>query len=52
MKNEYIEKYITMLKKSGDTEEIQKMIINKIYEDGFEDGKNETLAENNIGIYE
>jgi len=37
---EYADKYIKLINSANNDEELEK-IINKIYEDGFEDGINE-----------
>ena len=39
MNDEYLEKYIKAIKESKDEE--LKIILNKLYEDGFQDGYNE-----------
>jgi len=39
MNDEYLEKYIKAIKESTDEE--LKIILNKLYEDGFQDGYNE-----------
>jgi len=40
MENEYVEKYLKAIKGAKDNNEIE-IIINNIYEDGFQDGNTE-----------
>jgi hypothetical protein len=40
MADEYVDKYLKALKESKSKKE-KESVINKIYEDGFEDGVNE-----------